>query len=109
MLAGPARAGVLRVLVNLRTHLLDLLAPAHEGDEVVPGARLVGVLLEIGLGWRFRTEGGDVNVEVALADDAEHFAARTPRLALSYRAITSVPARACVALCEALAPIVARN
>src|SRR6185436_17266047 len=51
----------------------------------------------------------DVNVEVALADDADHFAARTPRLALSYRAMTAAPARSCVALCEALAPIVARN
>jgi DNA repair photolyase len=97
------------VLVRLRTHLLHLLAPHHAGDEVVPGARLVGVLLEIGLGWRFRTEAGDVNVEVALVDDAERFAARTPRLALSYRAITAAPARSCAALCEALAPIVARN
>jgi DNA repair photolyase len=95
--------------VGLRAHLLQLLAPFHAGDEVVPGARLVGVLLEIGLGWRFRTQVGDVNVEVALADDAERFAARTPRLALSYRAITAAPARSCAALCEALAPIVARN
>ena len=95
--------------MTLRTHLLQLLAPFHAGDEVVPGARLVGVLLEIGLGWRFRTPVGDVNVEVALADDAERFAARTPRLALSYRAMTAAPARSCAALCEALAPIVARN
>jgi DNA repair photolyase len=95
--------------VTLRTHLLQLLAPFRAGDEVVPGARLVGVLLEIGLGWRFRTEVGDVNVEVALADDTERFAARTPRLALSYRAVTSAPARACAELCEALVPIVARN
>jgi len=99
------------VVVSLRTHLLQLLAPFHPGDEVVPGARLVGVLLEIGLGWRFRTEDGDVNVEVVLAADAERFAARTPRLALSYRAITPAPgrSRAGKALCEALAPIVARN
>src|SRR5207244_587608 len=97
--------------VTLRAHLLQLLAPFHAGDEVVPGARLVGVLLEIGLGWRFRMEDGDVNVEVALAADAERFAARTPRLALSYRAITLGPARsrAGKALCEGLAPIVARN
>src|SRR5205807_1656199 len=106
----PATAPrVLLVPVRLRTHLLQLLAPLHPGDEVVPGARLVGVLLEIGLGWRFRTEDGDVNVEVALAADAERFAARTPRLALSYRAITRAPARSCAALCEALASIVARN
>ena len=97
------------MVVSLRTHLLQLLAPFHPGDEVVPGAHLVGVLLEIGLGWRFRMEDGDVNVEVALAADAERFAARTPRLALSYRAITPAPARSCAALCEALAPIVARN
>src|SRR5204862_97081 len=69
------------------------------------------VLLEIGLGWRFRTEAGDVNVEVALAADAERFAARTPRLALRYGAITPAPApwHAGMALCEALAPIVASN
>ena len=95
--------------VNLRAHLLQLLAPFRPGDEVVPGARLVGVLLEIGLGWRFCLEEGDVNVEVALAADAGRFAARTPRLALSYRAMTSVPASSCLAFCTALAPIVARN
>jgi DNA repair photolyase len=97
--------------VKLRAHLLQLLAPFHPEDEVVPGARLVGVLLEIGLGWRFRTEHGDVNVEVAFAADTERFAARTPRLALSYRAINPAPERshAGKALCDALAPIVARN
>ena len=95
--------------MGLRAHLLQLLAPFHAGEEVVPGARLAGVLLEIGLGWRFHTQFGDVNVEVALADDTDRFAARTPRLALSYRAITAAPARSCAALCEALVPIVARN
>ena len=93
--------------MGLRAHLLQLLAPFHAGEEVVPGARLAGVLLEIGLGWRFHTQFGDVNVEVALADDTDRFAARTPRLALSYRAITTAPARSCAALCEALVPIVA--
>jgi DNA repair photolyase len=90
---------------------LQLLAPFGAGDEVVPGARLDGVLLEIGLGWRFRTDEGDVSVEVALLEDDGRFAARTPRLALSYRALTATPARsqAGKALCEALAPIVARN
>ncbi len=77
----------------------------------MPGARLVGVLLEIGLGWRFHTADGDVAVEVALAADTERFAARTPRLALSYRALGAAAARAHAgkALCEALVPIVARN
>lgn len=81
------------------------------GDEVVPGVQLVGVLLEIGLGWRFRTADGDVNVEVALLADTERFAARTPRLALSYRAMPVTPARSRAGkmLCEALVPIVARN
>src|SRR5262249_2437550 len=95
--------------VGLRAHLLQLLEPFHPGEEVLPGARLAGVLLEIGLGWRFHTPSGDVNVEVALADDTDRFAARTPRLALSYRAITAAPAGSCAALCEALVPIVARN
>ena len=97
--------------MRLHSHLLQLLAPFRAGDEVVPGTRLVGVLLEIGLGWRFRTAAGDVSVEVALAADTERFAARTPRLALSYRALPVTPARsrAGSALCEALAPIVARN
>ncbi len=97
--------------VRLRTHLLQLLAPFGPGDEVVMGARLVGVLLEIGLGWRFRTTDGDVNVEVSLVAGTERFAARTPRLALSYRALTHTAARsrAGKALCEALVPIVARN
>jgi DNA repair photolyase len=97
--------------VKVRAHLQDLLAPFRPGDEVLPGARLVGVLLELGLGWRFATEEGDLNVEVALAADVERFAARTPSLALSYRAIgpAAARARAAKALCEALVPIVARN
>lgn len=97
--------------MRLRTHLLQLLAPFRPEDEVVTGAHLVGVLLEIGLGWRFRTTEGDVNVEVSLVADTERFAARTPRLALSYRALTHTPghSRAGKALCEALVPIVARN
>jgi hypothetical protein len=60
--------------VKLRTHLLQLLAPFHPGEEVVPGARLVGVLTEPGLGWRFDTDAGKVNVQVALAADADRFA-----------------------------------
>ncbi len=97
--------------VKLRTHLLQLLAPFRPGDEVVTGAHLVGVLLEIGLGWRFRTADGDVAVEVSLMADSERFAARTPRLALSYRALGHTPARSRAGkeLCEALVPIVARN
>lgn len=95
--------------MKLRAHLLQLLAPFEPGDDVLPGVRLVGVLLEIGLGWRFRTADGDVNVEVALADETERFAARTPRLALSYRAATAAAGPACAALCEALSTIVARN
>ncbi len=97
--------------MRLHAHLLQLLAPFGTGDEVVPGARLVGVLLEIGLGWRFRTDEGDVNVEVTPLEDTERFAARTPRLALSYRAMSVTPQRshAGKALCEALVPIVTRN
>jgi DNA repair photolyase len=98
--------------VRLHAHLLQLLAPFRTGDEIVPGVRLDGVLLEIGLGWRFRTEAGNVNVEVALLADTERFAARTPRLALSYRATTTrtaTHADAGRALCEALVPIIARN
>ena len=97
--------------MRLRTHLLELLAPFRSGDEVVTDVHLVGVLLEIGLGWRFRTADGDVNVEVSLVADTERYAARTERLALSYRALGSGPARsrAGKALCEALVSIVARN
>lgn len=97
--------------MRLRSHLQDLLAPFRPGDEVATGAHLVGVLLEIGLGWRFRTAQGDVNVEVSLLADTERFAARTPRLALSYRALGHTPEHSRVgkALCEALVPIVARN
>ena len=97
--------------MRLHAHLLQLLAPFRAGDEVVPGARLVGVLLEIGLGWRFRTDEGDINVEVTLLADTERFAARTPRLALSYRAMSAAAARSSKgkALCDALVPIVAHN
>jgi hypothetical protein len=47
-------AGRLRREYTLRlrssARISELLAPFHPGDEVVPGARLVGVLLELGLG-----------------------------------------------------------
>jgi hypothetical protein len=44
--SGEAASNCLSV--GLRAHLLQLLAPFHAGEEVVPGARLAGVLLEIG-------------------------------------------------------------
>ena len=97
--------------MDLRAHLLDLLAPVRPGDELVPGARLLGVSTEVGFWLAFELRGADVHVEVAPLGEGR-FAARTGRFAISYRSEggrSPVEPSAGLALCRSVAERVGRN
>ena len=97
--------------MDLRAHLLDLLAPLRPGDEITPGARLLGVSTEVGFWLAFTLPGGQLSVEVAPIGEGR-FAARTARFAISYRAEggrNPVDPRLGLALCRAVAERVAAN
>jgi DNA repair photolyase len=70
--------------VELRASLLSLIDVAI-GAEVAPGARLLRVSSEPGLGYVLDVRGREVWVDVGLAEAGRPAAARTRRLAFSYR------------------------
>lgn len=97
--------------MDLRAHVLALIAPHRIGDRIGPGV-LVGVSVELGLRLTFDAGGQDVRVEIALADGARRYAARTARLHLSYRAGDAgahVDSAVALELCRAVAAVAARN
>jgi DNA repair photolyase len=97
--------------VDLRAHLLELLAPLRPGDELAPGARLLGVSTEVGFWLSFALPGGEVQVEVAPIGEGRS-AARTARFAVSYRSEggrNPIDPRLGLALCRDVAERVARN
>ncbi len=97
--------------MELRAHLLELLAPLRPGDDLTPGARLLGVSTEVGFWLSFALPGGGVSVEVAPIGEGR-FAARTARFAISYRAEggrNPIDPRLGLALCRAVAERVAGN
>jgi DNA repair photolyase len=103
--------------VDLRTHLLELIAPLQIGGEcatagqIGPSPRLIGVSTEVGLWLTFALSPGEVQLEIAPLGEGR-FAARTARHAISYRVEGGRnpvdPGRA-LALCRAVAERVARN
>lgn len=97
--------------MELRARLLELLAPLRPGDELTPGARLLGISTEVGFWLSFALPGGGVSVEVAPIGEGR-FAARTARFAISYRAEggrNPIDPRLGLALCRAVAERVAGN
>jgi DNA repair photolyase len=96
--------------MDLRQHILALVAPAQLGDEVVPGARLIGASTELGPRLTFDVAGQDVHVEVEPVSPTRPSAARTGRLMFSYRSGSGeihVDPRLGQALCRAIARIAA--
>jgi DNA repair photolyase len=94
--------------MDLRQHILELVAPAKLGDEVVPGARLVGASTELGPRLTFDVAGQDVHVEVEPISPTRPSAARSARLMFSYRSGSGeihVDPRLGQALCRAIARI----
>ena len=97
--------------MELRAHLLELLAPLRPGDELTPGARLLGISTEVGFWLAFALPGGSVSGEVAPIGEGR-FAARTARFAISYRAEggrNPIDPGLGLALCRAVAERVANN
>jgi DNA repair photolyase len=97
--------------MELRAHLLELLAPLRPGEDLTPGARLLGVSTEVCFWLSFALPGGGVSVEVAPLGEGR-FAARTARFAISYRAEggrNPIDPRLGLALCRAVAERVAGN
>jgi DNA repair photolyase len=98
--------------MDLRTELLALVAPAAIGDEVVPGARLVGASTELGLRLSFDVGDRVIHVEIAPVTPGARHAARTERLLLSYRSGDGehhVPAERGLALCRDVAAAMRAN
>lgn len=98
--------------VPLRRHLLALIAPLAPGDDVLPGVRVLAASSELGLRLRLDAGGTPLDIEIAPYEDGMRCAARSARLAFSYRAGSDArgvdPAlgqRVCVAIAE----IAARN
>ena len=91
--------------MDLRAHLLRLVAPLSAGDEVVPGLRFEGASVELGMRYAFAGRGGRVHVEIAANEDAPRAAVRTAHFAISYRTDPTRPVDAALGmeLCERVA------
>jgi DNA repair photolyase len=97
--------------VDLRDHLLALLAPLEPGDELAPGLRFAGASTEVGLRLAFELRGEDVLIDVAPLGEGK-FAARSGRFGFSYRSEggrKALDPRAGLALCRTVASLAARN
>jgi DNA repair photolyase len=72
--------------MDVREHLIALVAPEGTEGEVFAGARLKGASTELGPRLTFEVGDVEIHVEVAPANDARKHAARSRRLCFSYRA-----------------------
>jgi DNA repair photolyase len=97
--------------VDLRAHVVDLLAPLTPGGELVPGTRWLGLSTEVGIWLSFEVRGAPVHVEVAPLGEGR-FAAKTSRFAISYRyekGRSPIEPRVGMELCRRVAERVAQN
>jgi len=72
--------------MDLHAFLLQLVQPLQPGDALAPDVTFVGTSTELGPRLLFQTEGGPVQVEVALRAHARRWAVEHGPWALSYRA-----------------------
>jgi hypothetical protein len=91
--------------MDLARRLLALLAPLRPGDEVAPGARLLGASTERGPRFRFSVGEREIEVELAPSDPLRPHAARTRHFLVSY--VGTIPAADGLSLCRAVAALVA--
>lgn len=92
--------------MDLREILLTLVAPAGVGDELAPGVRLTGASTELGFRLTVLVDAlHEVHVEVSPRAPGGPHAARTRRLAFTYRSggAERVDARAGMRACTAVA------
>ena len=95
--------------MDLRAPLLELVAPHGLGAEVLPGVVLERASAELGLRLTFAIAGaGPLHVELSPLADTPRYAARSTRLALSYRARGADPGLG-KRLCDTLAAAVRDN
>jgi DNA repair photolyase len=71
-------------LLDLRQALLDLLAPASIGDELIPGLRLLGASTELGLRVSFSRGDELFQVDVAPIEESRRSAAASARFSFGY-------------------------
>jgi DNA repair photolyase len=98
--------------MDLRRRLLVLLEPLSVGAEIMPGIRLAGASIELGMRLRFETRGGPLIVEVTPLDRAKDHAARSERLAFGYRTEGGrrhLDGRLGLTLCRAVAALARTN
>lgn len=95
--------------MDLRTKLLDLLAPVRVGDELLPGARLRGASDEIGPRLVFEVDGEPLHVEVAPIEAATPAAATSARLRFAYVGATGAGRARGLAICRAVARLATIN
>jgi DNA repair photolyase len=81
--------------VEIRSHLLALLAPTAIGDELAAGVILRGVSSEAGPRFQFEVGGERIEVAVAKSDEPGPAAARSARLRFSYRGQSDAGLRVC--------------
>ncbi len=92
--------------MDLRRHLLSLVAPCSVGEDLAHGATLREASTELGLRLTFDVNGEPIHVEIAPAEEGVRCATRTERLLFSYRVGSRgarVDAAVAFALCEAVA------
>src|SRR5258708_18594119 len=95
--------------MNLHDALLALVDPIRPGDEVLPGVRLAGAIVDAGPRLLFDAEGESIVVEVAPAEMASPAAASTGQFRFAYISQGSAGRTHGLSLCRALAAAAARN
>jgi DNA repair photolyase len=88
---------------ELRSRLLELLAPITIGDALLPGVTLAGASTEFALRFDFDASGRGVHVEIAPADQPGPAAARTNRLRFSFHGHDELGLRVCQAVAARVA------
>jgi len=71
--------------MDLRAHLLALLAPHQPGRELAPGVVLEDATTELGLRFRVVVHGQRVWVDIALLAPGQRYAARSEKFGFGYR------------------------
>ncbi len=98
--------------MELRQKLMALLAPLALGDELLPGARLAGASVELGMRLRLDTATGPLWIDVTPLERSRHHAAASDRLAFGYRTDggkRGVDARFALAACQRVAALARSN
>jgi DNA repair photolyase len=98
--------------MDLRAHILSLVAPARIGEELSPGIKLLGASTELGPRLTFLVEGREVHVDIEPVTADRPSAARSRRLMFSYRVMSGderVPSTLGRALCLSVARAAERH